>query len=173
MEEEERHATYTEMQKYRASMNKMVQTRGEEEYGSVTWEVSKASLPHTHWQYMPVPADLVRKGLVEAAFKVLAENFHWPPFTKEDVGDGFEETSDFFRVMIWDPKDPPEKQTSLILRFDEKIKFHLQFGREVVAKLMRMDQRIDWKHCGQLQVEEEKDVEGFKQAFKEFDFTAE
>lgn len=173
MEEEERHATYAEMQKYRTSMNQMLQTRGEGEYGSVTWEVSKASLPHTHWQYMPVPADLVRKGLVEAAFKALSENLHWPSFTKEDVGDGFEETSDFFRVLIWNPKDPPEKQTSLLLRFDEKIKFHLQFGREVMAKLLRLDQRIDWRHCGQLQVEEEKDVENFKGAFKEFDFTAE
>ena len=173
MEEEERHATYAEMQKYRTSMNQMLHARGEGEYGSVTWEVSKTSLPHTHWQYMPVPGDLVRKGLVEAAFKALAENLHWPSFTKEDVGDGFEETSDFFRVMIWDPKDPPEKQTSLILRFDEKIKFHLQFGREVMAKLLRLDQRIDWRHCGQLQVEEEKDVENFKSVFKEFDFTAE
>ncbi|KAJ4303577.1 hypothetical protein N0V90_002476 [Kalmusia sp. IMI 367209] len=172
MEEEERHTTYAEMQTYRVSMNKMLQSRAEEEYGSVTWEVSKASLPHTHWQYMPVPADLVRKGLVEAAFKALAENFHWPNFTKEDVGDGFEETSDFFRVMIWDPKNSAEKHSSLILRFDEKIKFHLQFGREVLAKLLRLDQRIDWRDCGQTQVDEELDVENFKKAFKEFDFTA-
>lgn len=171
MEEEERHATYAEMQKYRASMNKMLGSRGEEEYGSVTWEISKASLPHTHWQYMPVPANLIRKGLVEAALKALAGSLHYPSFTKEDVGDGFEQTSDFFRVLIWDPKDLPEKQTSLILRFDEQIKFHLQFGREVMAKLLRLDQRIDWKNCGQFQVEEEKDVEMFKTAFKEFDFT--
>lgn len=172
MEEDERHATYTEMQKYRASMNKMLQSLGEEEYGSVTWEVSKSSLPHTHWQYMPVPADLVRKGLVEAAFKALAENLHWPNFTKEDVGDGFEETSDFFRVMIWDPKNSPEKQTSLVLRFDEKIKFHLQFGREVLAKLLRLDQRIDWRNCGQTQVDEELDVQNFKKAFEDFDFAS-
>lgn len=172
MEEEERHATYAEMQKYRASMNDMLQSRGEGEYGSVTWEVSKASLPHTHWQYMPVPADLIQKGLVEAAFKALAENFHWPSLAKEDVGDGFEETSDFFRVLIWNPKDNVEKQTSLILRFDEKIKFHLQFGREVLAKLLRLDQRIDWRKCGQMQAEEEKDVDNFKKAFKDFDFTA-
>ncbi|KAL1595090.1 hypothetical protein SLS60_009777 [Paraconiothyrium brasiliense] len=171
MEEEERQATYAEMQKYRTSMNKMLRAQGEGDYGSVTWEVSKASLPHTHWQYMPVPADLIQKGLVEAAFKALAENFHWPSLTKEDVGDGFEETSDFFRVLIWDPKNGPEKQTSLILRFDEKIKFHLQFGREVLAKLLRLDQRVDWRNCAQHQPEEEKDVENFKKAFKDFDFT--
>lgn len=172
MEEEDRHATYAEMQKYRVSMNKMLGSLAGEEYGSVTWEVSKSSLPHTHWQYLPVPADLIRKGLLEAAFRALAENLHWPKFSKEDVGDGFEETSDFFRVIIWDPKDDAEKQSSLIMRFDEKIKFHMQFGRETLAKLLRLDKRIDWRDCGQTQVEEEQDVAKFKEAFKEFDFAA-
>ncbi|KAF2240670.1 CwfJ domain-containing protein [Trematosphaeria pertusa] len=172
MEEEDRHATYAEMQKYHASVNKMVKSLAGEEYGSVTWEVSKSSLPHTHWQYMPVPADLIRKGLLEAAFKALAENLHWPKFTKEDVGDGFEETSDYFRVLIWDPRNDAEKQTSLILRFDEKIRFHLQFGREVLAKLLRLDSRVDWRDCGQTQAEEEQDVANFKKAFQEFDFAA-
>jgi len=171
MEEEERHSTYAEMQKYRASLNKMLQSKVGKEYGSVTWEVSKASLPHTHWQFMPIPAHYIHKGLVEAAFKALAENLHWPGFTEEDVGDGFEETSDFFRVMIWDPEKEAEKYTSLVMRFDEKIKFHLQFGREVLAKLLRLDKRLDWRDCGQTQAEEEQDVANFKKAFKVFDFT--
>jgi hypothetical protein len=172
MEEADRHATYAEMQRYRSSMNKMLQSVAGEEYGSVTWEVSKTSLPHTHWQYLPVPANLIRKGLVEAAFKALAENFHWPPFKKEDVGDGFEERSDFFRVFIWDPSTLENEQTSLIMRFDESIRFHNQFGREVLAKLLGLDNRLDWHDCGQTQAEEEEDVFNFKKAFKEFDFAA-
>lgn len=172
MEEEERQATYGEMQRYRVAMNSMLKSATEEDYGSVTWEVSKSSLPHTHWQYMPVPADLIRKGLVEAAFRALAENMHWPSFTKEDVADGFEETSDFFRVLIWDPANDPSKQTSYVLRFDEKIRFHSQFGREVLAKLLRLDKRIDWRDCGQTQAEEEQDVAKFKEAFKDFDFAS-
>lgn len=172
MEEEERHATYAEMQRYRWSMNNMLQSIAGADYGSVTWEVSKFSLPHTHWQYLPVTADLIRKGLVEAAFKALAENLHWPKLQKEDVGDGFEETGDFFRILIWDPVDNVEKQTSFILRFDEKIRFHNQFGREVLAKLLRLDKRVDWHDCGQTQPEEEQDVEKFKEAFKNFDFAA-
>ncbi|KAH8724416.1 CwfJ C-terminus 2-domain-containing protein-like protein [Phaeosphaeriaceae sp. PMI808] len=170
IEEEERQATYDEMQKYRTAMNSMLKSVADEEYGSVAWEVSKSSLPHTHWQYMPVPSDLIRKGLVEAAFKALAENLHWPTFQKEDVKDGFEETSDFFRVLVWDPKDNPGDQTSYVMRFDEKIRFHNQFGREVLAKLLRLDKRIDWHDCGQTQVEEEQDVARFKDAFKKFDF---
>jgi hypothetical protein len=173
MEEEDRHATYNEMQRYRSSMNNMLKALAGDEYGSVTWELSKSSLPHTHWQYLPVHADLIRKGLLEAAFKALAENLHWPGFKKQDVGDGFEETSDFFRVMIWDPKDPEEKRTSLVMRFDESIRFHNQFGREVLAKLLRLDKRIDWHDCGQTEADEVADVENFKKAFKDFDFAAE
>ena len=141
------------------------------EFGSVTWEVSKSSLPHTHWQYLPVTADLISRGLVEAAFKALAENHHWPKFQKQDVGDGFEEPSDFFRILIWDPTHDPAQKTSYIMRFDEKIRFHNQFGREVLAKLLRLDQRIDWRDCGQTQAQEEQDVLAFKNAFKQFDFT--
>ncbi|KAF2845435.1 CwfJ domain-containing protein [Plenodomus tracheiphilus IPT5] len=170
MEEDERHATYAEMQKYRVAMNCMLRSSTGAQLGSVTWEVSKASLPHTHWQYLPVTADLISRGLVEAAFKALAENFHWPKFEKEDVGDGFEETSDFFRVLVWDPKDDPERQTSYVMRFDDKIRFHNQFGREVLAKLLRLDSRLDWRDCGQTQAQEEGDVQKFKAAFKEFDF---
>ncbi|KAF2876607.1 CwfJ C-terminus 1-domain-containing protein-like protein [Massariosphaeria phaeospora] len=172
IEEEDRHATYAEMQKYRTSMNSMLKSVAGETYGSVTWELSKNSIPHTHWQYLPVPTELVRKGLVEAAFKALAENLHWPSFTKEDVGDGFEEISDLFRVLIWDPKEEEGTQTSLVLRFDESIRFHSQFGREVLAKLLRLDDRIDWRDCGQTQEEEEHDVVSFKKAFAEFDFAA-
>lgn len=170
MEEEERCATYAEMQKYRVAMNSMLKSVSGSEFGSVTWEVSKSSLPHTHWQYLPVTADLISKGLVEAAFKALAENHHWPKFQKEDVGDGFEEASDFFRILIWDPTHDPAKQTSYIMRFDDKIRFHNQFGREVLAKLLRLDQRLDWRDCGQTQAQEEEDVLKFKNAFKEFDF---
>ncbi|KAH9864553.1 hypothetical protein J1614_010488 [Plenodomus biglobosus] len=170
MEEEERRATYSEMQRYRVAMNNMLRSATGTNLGSVTWEVSKSSLPHTHWQYLPVTADLISKGLVEAAFKALAENLHWPKFQKEDVGDGFEEPSDFFRIMIWDPKNEAERQTSYVMRFDDKIRFHNQFGREVLAKLLRLDSRLDWRDCGQTQAQEEEDVEKFKAAFKEFDF---
>jgi diadenosine tetraphosphate (Ap4A) HIT family hydrolase len=171
MEQEDREATYAEMQKYRRSMNKMLKAKTGEEYGSVTWEVSKSSLMHTHWQYLPISTDRIRSGLLEVAFTALAENLKWPTkFARQDVGDGFEETSDFFRVMIWDPKDPEDVQKSLVMRFDESIKFHLQFGREVLAKLLHLDDRVDWRNCGQTQADEEKDVASFQKAFKAFDF---
>ncbi|KAF2008499.1 hypothetical protein BU24DRAFT_497942 [Aaosphaeria arxii CBS 175.79] len=168
MPEDERHVTYAEMVKYRSAMNAMLKSRAGNDLGSITWEVSKASLPHTHWQYLPVEASLIRSGLVEAGFKALAENLHWPSIEKADVGDGVEETTDFFRFVLWDPED--EVETSFVMRFDERIKFHNQFGREVLAKLMALDNRVDWHECGQTQQEEEADVAAFKTAFEEFDF---
>ncbi|KAF2196579.1 hypothetical protein GQ43DRAFT_404803 [Delitschia confertaspora ATCC 74209] len=171
MEEEERQNTYAEMQRYRCSLNNMLKSAAGEEYGSVTWEVSKSSLMHTHWQYMPVPAELIRNRSVEAAFKALAKNQNYPKFEEADVGDGFEETSDFFRVLIWDPRKQADQYQSFVLRFDEKIRFHLQFGREVMGKLLKLDQRVDWHSCGQTQQQEEEDVAKVKEAFAEFDFT--
>ena len=149
----------------------MLKSLSGEDYGSVTWEVSKSTIPHTHWQYLPVPVDYIRDGRVEAAFKVLAENYKWPEFETKDVGDGFEEQSDFFRVMIWDPKDPEDQKKSLVMRFDRTIRFQAQFGREVLGKLLRLDNRIDWHNCGQTEEEEKRDAAKFRAAFKEFDFT--
>ncbi|KAF2269147.1 hypothetical protein CC78DRAFT_564894 [Lojkania enalia] len=170
---EKRHKTYAEMQQFRASMNRMLKFKTGNEYGSVTWEVSKANFPHTHWQYLPVSAELIHNGLLEGAFRIHADNEKCPRFKKEDVGDGVQETGDFFRVLIWDPLKPEDEYTSLIMRFDDSIKFRHQFGREVLAKLMRLDNRIDWHQCGQLQNEEEADVAAFNRAFKDFEFTTE
>ncbi|CAN9430350.1 unnamed protein product [Alternaria alternata] len=156
MEEEERHATYAEMQRYRRAMNSMLKSVADTDYGSVTWEASKSSLPHTHWQYLP---RWLRIYTGRSSRKKMLEM-------------DFEETSDFFRVLVWNPKDDPDKQTSYVMRFDEKIRFHNQFGREVLAKLLRLDNRVDWKNCGQTQAQEEQDVEKFKEAFKNFDFAA-
>ena len=171
MEENIRQATYAEMHRYRSSLNKMLVSVTGGELGSVTWELSKSSLMHTHWQYLPVPVHLIRKGTVVAAFKKLAQNLHFPSFTEEDVGDGIQENTDFFRFMIWDPENKDgEAYKSYVLRFDEKVRFHVQFGREVMGMLLKLDNRIDWKACGQTQEEEEKDAARVKEIFGEFDF---
>lgn len=69
----------------------------------MTWEVSRAAGIHVHWQFLPVPVDLCRRGLVEAGFKVEAENERYPGFVGRDVGHGTGEMGDFFRVWIWSP----------------------------------------------------------------------
>lgn len=139
-----------------------------------------------------MPKDLVAKGLVEAAFKVEAENEKYPLFQKKDIGDGAAENGDYFRVWIWRPRrTDPEKsteihgddssegtgvkggETSLILPLSASFRFDLQFGRRVMAKLLRLENRANWRDCGQSEAEEMTDAEAFKKAFKEFDFSLE
>ena len=184
-----RSSTYQEMVRYRHALQSMLLPSGDGQLGAVTWEVSRAEGIHTHWQFLPVARDLVDSGLVEAAFKVEAENEKYPIFESRDVGEGDGE-GDFFRVWIWAPKvnaksDEDERTNnavdnktihdgkSLILPLSDDFRFDLQFGRRVLAKLLGLENRMNWKDCMQSQEDETADVEAFKKAFKAFDFSIE
>ncbi|KAL4810862.1 CwfJ C-terminus 2-domain-containing protein-like protein [Aspergillus unguis] len=186
-----RHAAWGEMQQYRTALHNMLQARSNGSLGAVTWEVSRSSGIHIHWQFLPVPADLITRGLVEAAFKVEAENLKYPKFessssSQSDSADPSAEPGDFFRLWIWSPaeKDPEGdssqnegdskgKDKTILLPLSADFRFDLQFGRRVMAKLMQLEKRINWKDDVQTQEEEEADAAAFKEAFKEFDFTLE
>ncbi|KAI4259580.1 MAG: hypothetical protein LQ352_000648 [Teloschistes flavicans] len=194
---EDRARTYREMQRYRRALHSFLIARCGDKMGAVAWEISRAGGVHTHWQFMPVPSDLVKKGLVEAAFKVEAENEKYPTsFRTKDVGDGVvEKGADFFRVWIWVPKaedvvdgqsphaedaaaeddEGQEKgeQKCLVLPINADFRFDLQFGRRVMAKLLGLEGRVNWRDCGQSDEEEGKDAVAFKEAFKRFDWALE
>lgn len=218
-----RHAVWAEMQRYRTALHNMLQARSNGSLGAVTWEVSRSTGIHVHWQFLPVSADLITRGLVEAAFKVEAENLKYPKFERPstsqsqsdsepgsadadadaDAGaaasagaDPSAEPGDFFRLWIWSPasaststtsdpearpsagkakdsKTPPGTEKTLLLPLGADFRFDLQFGRRVMAKLMQLEKRINWKDDVQAQEEEEGDAAAFKEAFREFDFTLE
>lgn len=181
-EPDTRRATYNEMQRYRSSLHRMLQHRTKGELGAVTWEVSRGNGIHVHWQFLPVSSDMVSKGLVEAAFKVEAENLQYPKFEKPaSPDDPSNEPGDYFRVWAWaaapsgdekgEQKEGSEKVFVLPLRPD--FRFDLQFGRRVMAKLLGLEKRINWKDDVQSQEEEETDANVFKGVFKEFDFSLE
>ncbi|OCK85172.1 hypothetical protein K432DRAFT_343663 [Lepidopterella palustris CBS 459.81] len=185
-DEDSRQNSYKEMMKYRGALHNMLKKKSGADLGSVTWEVSRAGGVHAHWQFLPVPANLIRRGLVEAAFKVEAENQKYPAFEKKDIGDGFQEPNDFFRLLVWNlpasnddegngagRQSPEGKESSFILPLDSSFRFDLQFGRRVLAKLLGLDKRVDWRDCGQTQEQEIADAEAFKTAFKDFDFSLE
>ncbi|KAK4694366.1 CWF19-like protein 1, partial [Lecanoromycetidae sp. Uapishka_2] len=110
--QELRTSTYEEMQRYRHSLHSLLTSASNGALGAVTWEVSRAEGIHIHWQFLPVQAELVKKGLVEAAFKVEAENEKYPFFQEKDIGDGTDETGDYFRVWIWRPEESTLKKSS-------------------------------------------------------------
>ena len=196
---EDRARTYKGMHRYRRALHSFLLSRPGGKLGAVTWDVSRAAGIHNHWQFLPVPVDLVKKGLVEAAFKVEAENEKYPvTFRTKDIGDGTVEKGDFFRVWIWMPVDEDKvdgqdnggglvadvdggedgeekrgKQKCLVLPLSAGFKFDIQFGRKVMAKLLGLDGRRDWRDCEQTDKEELEDAEKFKEAFKKFDWALE
>ena len=154
----------------------MLKKIAKSDLGAVTWEVSRASGVHIHWQFLPVSSDLVKKGLVEAAFRVEAENEKYPNLNAKEIGDGSGENNDYFRVWIWragdgDTDEDEGTEKSLVLPLSSNFRFDVQFGRRVLAKLLQLERRLDWKDCLQSQADEVADAEAFKKAFKEFDFS--
>lgn len=171
-----RTSTVKEMHRYRKALQAMVRQHSKGSLGAVTWEVSRASGVHIHWQFLPVSTDMVKRGLVEAAFKVEAENEKYPHFIAEDLKDDGSEQGDHFRVWTWragdgDAEDDAGIEKSLVLQLPYDQRFDVQFGRRVLAKLLQLEARLDWKDCMQSQTEEIQDAEAFKKAFKDFDFS--
>ncbi|ODH48508.1 hypothetical protein GX48_05375 [Paracoccidioides brasiliensis] len=177
-------ATIQEMQRYRSALHAMLDERSQGELGAVTWEVSRSNGIHIHWQFLPVPSDLVTGGLVEAAFKVEAENLSYPKIQKVD--NSTLQKGDYFRVKIWSPSPraldggeragegvKPGTETTLILPLSPEFRFDLQFGRRVMAKLLELEKRMNWRDDIQSQEEETADADDFKKAFEKFDFSLE
>ncbi|RKF72094.1 CWF19-like protein mug161 [Golovinomyces cichoracearum] len=172
-EENAREKTFAEMNKFREALQNMIAKMSGNRLGAVTYDISKRNGIHTHWQFIPVPEKMSRQGLVEAAFRVEAENLSYPDFEVRDPPFNLLE-SNFFRAWIW---TPPSKEKHIgstkciTMSFDDDFRFSLQYGRTVLAKLLGLEERIQWRDCAQSEEEEIKDNEKFKLAFKGFDFT--
>ncbi|KAK0624753.1 CwfJ C-terminus 1-domain-containing protein-like protein [Bombardia bombarda] len=170
--------TFKEMTRFRESLQGMVAAQSGRRLGAVTWEINRARNIHVHWQFLPVPAEMVSKGLVEAGFRVLAEDFKLGKFEAREFGSADEIEGDYLRVWIWAEEEGEEGGDggrvvgkSLLLRFDEGVRFDLQFSRKVMAKLLGLEDRTFWQDIGQSEKEETADVARFREAFKEWDFT--
>ena len=174
MPDENRRATEIEMQRYRTALHNLLISKskgadGRSKLGAVTWEISRSGGIHVHWQLLPVPVDMVQRGLVEAAFDVEAENLSYPKFVKGAREMAEAEEGDYLKVMIWSEV----LRKDIVLPLDRSFRFDLQFVRKVLAKLLGLENRMDWRASAQQRVEEEADVTAFKEAFKEFDFSLE
>ncbi|KAI5209863.1 hypothetical protein E4T39_00598 [Aureobasidium subglaciale] len=173
-DQESRKTTIAEMHRYRLALQSMLAKRSADaaeanKLGAVTWEISRVGGIHIHWQFMPVPQDLIRKGLVEAGFKVEAENQSYPAFESSSVSTDVAADGDCFKATIWDGAE----EKTMILPLDSSFRFDLQFGRRVLAKLLSLEGRSHWQDCDQSEAEEMTDVETFKGAFAQFDFSLE
>ncbi|KAK1704467.1 CwfJ C-terminus 1-domain-containing protein-like protein [Colletotrichum lupini] len=169
---EEAEKTHKEMTRFREALQAMVSAKSNRKLGAITWEISRGRNIHAHWQFHPIPADFVYKGLAEAGFRVEAENLKYPEFESREIS--YEDQADFgdyFRIWIWaDDGEDRIKGSSLVMKLDPNMRFDLQYPRKVVAKLLGLEKRFVWQDCTQTKEEEEKDVAALREAFKEWDF---
>ena len=173
-EEDSPGSTLAEMQRYREALNTMVAAKstdseGKAQLGAVTWEISRGGGVHLHWQFLPVPVDMIQQNLIEVAFEVEAENLSYPKFVKTADGKAEVERGDYFKAMIWSET----QQKEIVMPLDGSFRFDLQFGRRVLGKLLGLESRTHWRDCEQSQPEEEADANAFKEAFKGYDFSLE
>ncbi|KAK1833765.1 CwfJ C-terminus 2-domain-containing protein-like protein [Podospora conica] len=177
MGKEDGSRTFKEMTRLRESLQGMVSSKSGRKLGGVTWEINRARNIHVHWQFMPVPADMVIKGIAESGFRVLAKDSKLGEFKAKEFGMADEVEGDYLRVWIWAEEEDGEGGRvvgkTLVMRLDENMRFDLQFPRKVMAKLLGLEERIFWQDVMQTEKEEEADVKAFQAAFKEWDFMAE
>ncbi len=179
---------FKEMTKYRKALSTMIGSKSRGELGAVCWEVNRTGIRHFHWQLIACPADLVRKGMVEAAFKVKREQYEYPAFETCDPDSQLPERSDYFRIWTW-VSDPVELADHASGNVDKDIgvaksmyfslstdqKFNIWFGREVMAGLLQLEKRVNWMDAllrkeGSEQSAEEADALGLREDFEDFDF---
>lgn len=100
---------FNEMTRYRHALQDMLLAKGQGELGAVCWEVNRTGIRHFHWQWIACPASFISQGLVDAAFKIMAEKNEQEKFQPcrpdEPLSDRH---SDYFRVWIWSPRPSVE-----------------------------------------------------------------
>ena len=187
---EEVAAEFGEMTKFRKALNKMIGTKGQGKLGTVCWEVNRTGIRHFHWQLIAAQAEQVRKGLIEAAFRVLAEKRGHQPFEDCEPDKQLEQRSDYFRVWTWAPSVSPVEQADEHVNGSEDIGtsksmffplpasekgFFIWFGREVMAGILQLEQRVNWQsalHPNEAEEQKIEEQEGaaLKEDFADFDF---
>lgn len=111
-----------------------------------------------------------------------------PRYSVNDIKDVFYTFSDKYNLEIqevragedWKEVVPPgsdyfltefENEDKLVFLCSQKVRFPLQFGREVLAseELLNMPRRVSWKECRVSKEQEEHDVKQYRKVFTDFD----
>ena len=177
---------YAAMMAYRKQLYKMLQKKSGGGLGGVTWEANRSGVRHQHLQFCPAPVEMVEEGLVEAAFKLERENNSYPLFQTCNPDHLLEQKTDYFRLWLWTPApkatDPVMlaeqikngetqngSEKSIFFPLPSNQKFDIQFGRKTMAKVLKMEDRSDWRQTEQTEDQETNDKDTFVVDFEEFD----
>ncbi|KAJ0090082.1 hypothetical protein Patl1_13476 [Pistacia atlantica] len=155
-----------ELGKFQSSL-KLYYKKQEKETVFFEW-VSKRGT-HANLQAVPIPSS--KAAVVQEIFNLAAEKlgFKLLAIKSNNSSDGrkslrtqFDRNSSFFYVEL-----PGGIILSHIVEENER--FPAQFGREVLAGLLNIAEKADWRNCTSGKDEEVKMAENFKKRFEEFD----
>ena len=125
------------------------------------------SLATSHMQIQCIPVARYSVHDIKDVFYTFADKYNMEVQevkAGEDWKDFVQPGGDYFLVEF-------ENDEKLVFACTQKIRFPLQFGREVLAseELLNMPRRVSWKECKMAKEQEEHDVKQFRKAFLEFD----
>ena len=125
------------------------------------------SLSTSHMQIQAVPVARYSVNDIKDVFYTFADKYNLE-VQEIPVGEDWKEMvppgSDYFIAEF-------ENQDKLVFLCSQKVRFPLQFGREVLAseELLNMPRRVSWKECKISKEQEEHDVKMYRKSFTEFD----
>lgn len=168
-----------EMVAYESSIVKMNYRKFD--MSTVVFEINSERSIHFHKQIMPVPKYLIMKFQASLDRQLHINNEKFSNNTKLDFKI-YESTDEEYLGIRNDPKtnylqftiyETSESSPKIYLAtFNAETRLDLQFGRRVVAFLLRLPKRIKWDSplCLQSKEQETKEAECFQKSYKEFDF---
>ncbi|XP_077210605.1 cwfJ-like family protein / zinc finger (CCCH-type) family protein isoform X1 [Tasmannia lanceolata] len=161
----------TELHRYKSALKTYFKNQGKAVV-YYEWLFKHGLSMHANLQAIPVPisrASDVRSHFILAAKKSGFEFEVVHPSRRSSesrnlLRSKFDEKSSFFYAEL------PEG-TILSYSVEDKEKFPVQFGREVLASLLNVPDRADWRNCKLSKEDETQMAEHFKKRFEEFDPT--
>ncbi|KAI0071557.1 nuclear protein [Panus rudis PR-1116 ss-1] len=118
---------------------------------------------HAHIQVIPVPKSLSAEKIEDAIItegRRLGADFEH----EEEDAPASDGPRGYFRISLPDGR-------RLVHFMKDGVPFNIQFGRQVLAGLLGVPERFDWKTCIQTEDEDRADAERFKEAFTQYDPT--
>ncbi|KAG0018747.1 hypothetical protein BGZ80_006784 [Entomortierella chlamydospora] len=167
----------SELKKYKEGIQKLYESKGA---AMVTWELSQGGrMQHAHVQIMAIPkekADSVEEHFTKDIQEFFIEHRQHQQEQQQQQQQQSSNTASWQDHLPSSPSqgyfkvELPNGKV-LICPIPEKQWVDPQFGRRILAKVLDMPDRANWKNCTRSAEDERKDSVAFKQAFKSYDFT--
>ncbi|KAF6157049.1 hypothetical protein GIB67_041510, partial [Kingdonia uniflora] len=159
----------SELERFKNALKMYFKSRGKEVV-FFEWVFKHSS--HANLQAIPIPSS--KAAILERLFLTAAERLRFkfvPIKPRNDISEGRKIlNSQFDRKLSLFYVELPEG-TILYHPVKDEENFPVQFGREVLAGLLNIADKADWRNCKLSMEEETKMTEGFKKRFEEFDPT--